>query len=272
METRTLETDRGDRVTYDAHGPVGERRAVVFVAGAGPYRAIDPATTACAEALAARGVPALVHDRVGRAESPADGPIDLDREAGPGGALAALVAAAGGDAVLCGHSSGGAIALYAATEGGVPVAGLALFEAPLDPTATGVGPWTLEVERFLDAGEDAEALTHYLRDLPPELVGGLRDSPVWPVWVANAPALRVDAQALRWAYSAPYDVQLGDRLGQMAVPVVAAYGTSTFPEMPLAAEAVAAAVPGARAVEVAGANHTWDPGAMADLLAELAAG
>lgn len=269
METTTLETGRGDRVTYDAHGPVGEGRAVVFVAGAGPYRAMDPATTACAEALAARGVPAVVHDRLGRADSPAEGPIDLDREAGPGGAVAALVAAVGGDAVLCGHSSGAAISLYAATEGGVPVSGLALFEAPLDPAVTGVGPWTVEVETFLDAGQHEEALDHYLRDMPPELVGWLRESPVWPAWVAHAPALRVDAQAMRWAFSAPYDVQFGARLAELGVPVRAAYGSDTFPEMPVAAEAVAAAVPGAVAVEVAGSNHTWDPDAMAELLAEL---
>jgi hypothetical protein len=95
-----------------------------------------------------------------------------------------------------------------------------------------------------------------LKDLPPELVGGLRTSPVWPAWVAHAPALRADAQALRWAFAAPYAEGFGQRLGELGVSVVAAHGTATFPEMPVAARAVADAVPGATVREVAGENHT----------------
>src|SRR5690625_6832566 len=45
-------TSAGDRVAYDRRG---EGPAVVFVAGAGPFRAIDPETSEVAELLAARG-------------------------------------------------------------------------------------------------------------------------------------------------------------------------------------------------------------------------
>src|SRR5688572_18345727 len=93
-------TSRGDRVVYDRYG---SGPAVLFVSGAGPYRAIDPVTTATAERVAAHGLTAVVHDRVGRGESRVAGRIGLDRELD---AITALLDAAGGSAVLVGHSSG----------------------------------------------------------------------------------------------------------------------------------------------------------------------
>jgi hypothetical protein len=46
-------------------------------------------------------------------------------------------------------------------------------------------------------------------------------------------------------------------------------GTSTLAEMTVSADAVVAAVPGAVRAEVAGADHTWEPEAMAARLAEF---
>ncbi|MGX5656392.1 alpha/beta hydrolase [Geodermatophilus nigrescens] len=128
-------TATGDRIGFDRRG---SGPAVVFIAGAGPFRAIDPQTTATAELLAGRGRTTVVHDRVGRGDSWRAGRVDLDDELA---AVAALVDAAGNRAVLCGHSSGCAIALRAAAEG-LPVDGLVLFEAPLDPRTPGVAEWT----------------------------------------------------------------------------------------------------------------------------------
>src|SRR5688500_13356415 len=113
--TSILTTARGDRVAYDRSG---DGPALVFVAGAGPYRAGDPSTTETAERAAERGITTIVFDRLGRGESPADGMLDLDRELE---AIAALIDVAGGRAVLCGHSSGGSIVLAAAVRG-LPVA------------------------------------------------------------------------------------------------------------------------------------------------------
>ena len=108
--------------------PVRERaRAWCSSPGAGPFRAVDPITTETAERAADFGVTTVVFDRLGRGESAAEGVLDLDRELA---AIAAAIDVAGGRAVLCGHSSGCSLALRAAAAG-LPVTGLALWEAPV---------------------------------------------------------------------------------------------------------------------------------------------
>jgi pimeloyl-ACP methyl ester carboxylesterase len=258
--SRTVTTTRGDSVAFDRHPAAGEGEgpAVVFVAGAGPFRAIDPQTTETAELLAGRGITTVVHDRVGRADSHRPGRVDLEDELA---AVAAMIGVAGGRAVLCGHSSGAAIALRAAAAG-LPVAGLVLFEAPLDPATTGVEQWTGELYRLLDAGDAAGAVTHYMKDIPLEVLDGLRDSPLWEPFVAHAESLRADAQALEWALSAPH----AELFGSLDVPTLVVVGHDTFDEMPAAAASLAAALPNARRAEVAGAQHSWEPAAMAGLV------
>lgn len=256
--TEYLTTSRGDTVGYDLRG---DGPAIVFVAGAGPLRAIDPQTTYTAEALADRGFTTVVHDRVGRADSFREGRVDLADDVA---ALRALVDVAGGRAALCGHSSGCAIALRAASEG-LPVDGLILFEAPLDPGAQGVPDWTGELYRLLDAGDRPGAVSHYMKDIPLEVLDGLRDSPLWAPFVAHAESLRSDAQALEWALSAPH-AQL---FGTLQVPTLLVVGEDTFDEMPAAAASLAAALPAATRGEVAGSQHTWEPLAMAALMADF---
>jgi hypothetical protein len=48
-------------------------------------------------------------------------------------------------------------------------------------------------------------------------------------------------------------------------------GRETVDEMPAAAASLAAALPAARRAEVAGAQHSWEPAAMADLVAGFVA-
>src|SRR5699024_8430308 len=102
-----VSTAAGDRITFDRYGPAGSP-GVLFISGAGPTRADDPTTTRSAELLGERGIQASVHDRVGRGDSAADGPIDLERELL---AIEALTQELGGPVVLTGHSSGCAIAM-----------------------------------------------------------------------------------------------------------------------------------------------------------------
>ena len=98
--TEFTTTRLGDRVAFDHRG---SGPALVFVAGAGPYREIDPWTTATAEAAAERGISTIVYDRLGRGESPATGRIDLARDLA---ALEALIEIGGGAARRCENSTG----------------------------------------------------------------------------------------------------------------------------------------------------------------------
>ncbi|WP_079574824.1 alpha/beta fold hydrolase [Krasilnikoviella flava] len=256
VTTATVTTGRGDRVTYDLRG---SGPAVVFVAGAGPYRAVDPVTTRTAELLAAQGVMTVVFDRLGRGDSPASGSLDLDRELD---AVAAVLDVAGGSAVLCGHSSGCAISLRAADRG-LLVVGLALWEAPLESSADETAAWAAEIERRIDAGDLEGATEHYMKDMPPEWLAGAKASPHWPAIAASVVSQRADAQALVWATRALAD----GGLGALDVPLLAMTGTRTFPRMPEAARSLADAVPDGTAETVDGADHSWEPEAMADRLA-----
>ncbi len=254
--TELITSSRGDRIAYDLRG---SGPALVFVAGAGPFRAIDPVTTETAERAAAAGLTTLVFDRLGRGESTAEGVLDLDRELD---AVRAVLDVVGGSAVLCGHSSGCAISLRAA-QAGLPVTGLVLWEAPLAQPAAATREWAAEIERRMDAEDFAGATEHFMKDMPPEWLAGVQASPEWAMIAAGVVSQRADAQALAWAQSA-----LESRDLPVRVPVLAAYGTSTFPEMPTAAALIADVIAGTEVKELPGAGHTWDPAPMA---AELVA-
>ena len=205
----------------------------------------------------------LVFDRLGRGESSAEGRLDLDRELA---AIGALLEKVGGRAVLVGHSSGCSIALAAAARG-LAVDGLALWEAPLGGTDGGAQAWSDEVERRIDSGDLEGALEHYMKDMPPEWLAGAKASPHYQQMVAQVVTYRADGQSLAWAESAP----LAQLLAPVKIPVLAMYGTQTFPEMPRAAAAIAAAAPNGTEKQLPGAQHSWEPGPMASELVAFTA-
>lgn len=254
-----LTTRFGDRVGFDHRG---SGPALIFVAGAGPFRAIDPWTTATAEAAAELGISTLVYDRVGRGESQSAvvGRIGLDRELV---AIEALIEIAGGSAVLCGHSSGCTISL-AAARAGLPVDGLALWEAPIGGIAGGAGPWAAEVDRRIAAGDLEGALAHYMKDMPPEWLDELRASPMYEAAVEQVVSYGPDGESLAWAESAPLDEMVGD----IDVPIRVYAGDRSFDDILAAADALIAAMPSSRFRRMPGADHMWESAPMA---AELAA-
>ena len=245
----------GDTVAYDLRG---DGPAVVFVAGAGPYRATDPWTTETAERAAESGLTTVVYDRPGRGESPAEGRLGLDRELA---VLAALIDRVGGRAVLCGHSSGCWISAYAATQG-LPVAGLMLWEAPVGAPGGATAEWIGDYERHLEDGDLDAALAAYMRYMPPEWLEGARRSPAYAATLAGVPSMRADGEAMVWSQSAPM-AELLAGLADRRLPIEIVYGEQTFPEMLVSADAVCAAVPTATQRSLPGANHMWVVEAMA---------
>lgn len=254
--SRFATTTLHDQVAYDLRG---SGPSVIFVAGAGPWRDIDPITTATAENLAAQGFTTIVYDRLGRGASPAEGPLTLARELA---AIAALIEAAGGSALLCGHSSGCSLALLAAAKG-MNITGLALWEAPLSPPDSGAQELADDLRELLAAGQRERALDLYMRDMPPEILEVVK---AIPAMITQADSLQPDADSLAWAESAP----LSELLRPIRVPVLALIGTTSYDEVMVpAAEAIVAAIPGAKWMRVPGAEHEWEPVSMADTLADF---
>ena len=251
-----LTTALNDRVAFDRRGT---GLAVIFVAGAGPWREVDHVTTRTAELLAEKGFTTLVYDRVGRGESSRGGTVTIERELA---AIASLVNEVGGSAVLCGHSSGCSLSLFAAANG-LPVAGLALWEAPLAPPDSGASELADELRALLATGHRDSALDLYMRDMPPEILEIVRGI---PAMVDQADSLQPDADSLAWAESAPH-AQL---FASIRVPVLAMVGTSSYDEIMVpAAESIVAAIVGAEWTRIPGAEHEWEPAAMADALADF---
>ncbi|GAA3209621.1 alpha/beta hydrolase [Microbacterium terregens] len=249
----------GDQVAVDLYGPGGAPGAL-FVQGAGLERSEDPLPTETARIIAELGYQASVHDRVGRGDSFASGPISIDRE------IAAITAIADrlvGPVILVGHSSGCALAILAANE--IPnLAGLVLFEAPLGQFPGGAPRWWQAVRTHIDRGELRDAVESYMVDMPEEWLEELQRSPAYPQighsWIPDGTALAaVEAEGPE-AY-----------LGKLAVPVLAVTGTETFPGMVNAAAMISDAAPEGSAEQVRGAWHSWDAATMAQRLVRLLA-
>ena len=252
-------TTLGDRVAVDLHGPSGAPGAL-FIQGAGLGRSDDPVPTETARRIAELGYQASVHDRVGRGDSDAPGPISIDREIA---AIRAISDRLGGPVVLVGHSSGCALAILAAAEV-TNLAGLVLFEAPLGQFPGGATRWWRAVRAHIDAGELTDAVETYMVDMPEEWLDELQRSPAYPQivhsWIP-------DGTALAAVEGHGPDVYLGG----LEVPVLAVTGTSTFPGMNRAASQISSATPHGAVEEVAGEWHSWESAAMARRIVELLA-
>lgn len=167
--------------------------------------------------------------------------------------------------MLVGHSSGCSIAL-AAADAGLPVAALALWEAPIGQFAGGAAQFEADFLRHLDAGDHEAAQREYMRDMPPEFLEGAMRDPAWPQIALGSRSYRADARSLAWAEELP----ASERFARITVPVLVTVGEQTFPGMLETAEALAAAIPGATLRVMPGAMHEWEPAPMAAAIAALA--
>src|ERR671921_2042883 len=115
----------GTPIAYDR---LGDGPSVILVCGAMCDRALMRPT---AEELA-KHFTVFNYDRRGRGGSADTQPYAIEREIED---IGALVAQAGGEASVYGHSSGAGLVLHAAAAG-LPIAKLALHDPPTPPMAT----------------------------------------------------------------------------------------------------------------------------------------
>lgn len=219
-----------------------------------------------ATALAERGFRAVTYDRRARGDSGderGETPVDPAREVDD---LAAVVAAAGDDAALLGHSSGAVLALLAASRG-VDARHLFLSEPPFHFGVDDPAPDVVDrLQSAVDEGREADAVVLFQREgvgLPDAMIEQIRQSPLFATLVPLAQSTVYDATLTR-DLSTPTPEMLA-----VTAPVTILCGQQTFPFLSVAAERLAAAMPAAELLVMPeSVMHRLDADAAARVVAE----
>ena len=250
----------GTAIAYDR---LGTGAPLILVSGATADRRAD---VQLAEALA-ETFTVYNYDRRGRGDSTDTLPFAVEREIED---IAALLDVAtrdsahdgGGAAAVVGFSSGAALAARAAAV--LPVRALVMWEPPFMTDDAGLArakDYTETLTAKLDAEDHDGALVTFLRyvGLPDEAIAGSRESPFWAAGVRVAPTLAYDNAAMGGDSVVPVDV-----FGRIAVPTLVLAGGASPAFLPAAAQAVAAAIPGAQSGVLEGQVHNVDAAVLSD--------
>jgi pimeloyl-ACP methyl ester carboxylesterase len=194
-------------------------------------------------------------DRRGRGDSGDTQPYAVERETED---LAAVIAAGGG-AVVYGHSSGAILSIEAALRG-VDIARLAVYEPPY---LAGNTEAMAGVQPALDAGDPSLAALTFVKGTGMENTDGLTQSPWWPGMVALAPTLLYDL-----ALTGDGDVPTA-RLERLTIPVLAMDGAASPEWAANSAHAIQSAVPHAVRRTIQGQDHNVAADSLAPVLIEF---
>ena len=183
----------GTRIAYERDG---EGSPVVVIGGI----FCDRQRTADLAGHLAEWFSVVNYDRRGRGESGDTRPYAVAREIDD---LAALIDAAGGSAMVYGHSSGAGLALHAAAAG-LPITRLVLHEPPYGPDDAGsrssARALAERVRAAIEADREGDAIAHFF-----DALGLDRDI---------VAALRANPAMLAVARTMPYDFEvMGDFTG-----------------------------------------------------------
>lgn len=251
----------GTDLAYDV---AGSGPPIVLVAGAFNTRS----TTAPLAALLERRLTVFNLDRRGRGDSGDTPPYAVEREVED---LAAVIAAAGGEASIFGYSSGAVLALEAAASG-LAIMRLALYEPPFlldDSRPRPRADLGQSVAALVSAGRRGEAVELYQTEgigMPAEVVVQLRDAPFRPGLEAIAHTLPYDA-AITGDLSLPTE-----RLASISTPALVLAGADSAPFMRDGARAAADALPHGRLHVLPGQTHHIDPAVTGPVVEEFVLG
>jgi pimeloyl-ACP methyl ester carboxylesterase len=174
--------------------------------------------------------------------------------------LAAVIDAAGGEAMVYGMSSGAVLALRAALAG-LPITHLALFEPPFTGSVPDAPTKPADYSTRLAKAAPVEALELFLTEamhMPAEALHGMRQAPMWPALVALAPTLTYDDTVMGDATIPP--------VAALTTPVTVLTGGASPSWLKQAGEELARRLPNASVRELPNQTHDVDPVVLADAL------
>jgi pimeloyl-ACP methyl ester carboxylesterase len=245
----------GTRIAFERSGT---GPALIAVDAAGSYRGFRPFPVPVD--LLAGHFTVYVYDRRGRGASTDTPPYAIEREVDD---LAALIAEAGGSALVYAFSSGGLLALHAAARG-LAIPRLALFEPPIEPTPAPAGEtdFTVELAELVASGRRREAVEFFHRGIGvPDEVMDQMTPPVWAALEAVAPTL-------------VYDCRLSDAMSlqvlrSVTVPTLVLDSQGSSDSITGSAATVADALPNSTHRHLAGAWHGVPGETLAPALTEF---
>jgi pimeloyl-ACP methyl ester carboxylesterase len=264
----TVTSKDGTTIAYDR---VGAGPALIVVAGATQFRAFDPNMAVLADLLKDRFT-VVTYDRRGRGESGNTLPFSPQREIED---VAALISGpAGGRSSLLGFSSGSVVALEAAAAG-LPVDNVIMYEPPFVLPGSGFPApppdYVETLNRMAAAGEVDGPPTYFMQGvgMPPEAIEGAKRSSMWPIMQSIGPTIAYDGQFMFDAYYTAG--KFPERWQKATMPVLVLNGGKSFPFMPMAADAVAKALPNASRRTLPDQDHGPKPDVLAPVVADFLA-
>jgi pimeloyl-ACP methyl ester carboxylesterase len=267
MTSKTVTSKDGTTISYTA---TGKGPALIVVTGATQFRAFDSSLAVLADLLKDRFT-VVTYDRRGRGESTDTLPFSTKREIED---IEALLAANGGRGSLVGYSSGSVVALEAAVAG-LPIDKVIMYEPPFVVAGSGFPPpaadYVEALDRMTASGDRDAAPAYFMQNvgMPPQAIEGAKRSPMWPIMQSIGPTIAYDG---RFMFEAYYTAgKFPDRWKALKTPVLVVNGDASFPFMPSAADAVAAAIPNASRKVLAGQGHGPTPDVFAPVIAEFVA-
>ncbi len=258
----------GTQIAYDVQGT---GPAIILVDGALCYRGFGP-MPGLAKLLEPHFT-VYTYDRRGRGDSGNTQSDPSQIVACEVEDIAALIRQAGGSAYLFGASSGAALAMEAALRlGESQVKKLAMYEAPFNSDPGAPQAWRAYRQKLNDLlaenrRGDMAALFMQFVGTPADMVNGMRQSPMWPMFEAVAPTLLNDAADLGEDRSVPVQ-----RAASITVPALVMNGGESrtiAPFMVDTAQALAKDMPKGQYRELPGQRHDVDVAVLAPVLVEL---
>lgn len=255
--------------TKIAFEKVGSGPAVILVNGAMSYRRAFDTTLQDLAELLGEHFTVYDYDRRGRGESGDTEPFTKVREIED---IQALIEDAGGEAMLVGFSSGGAVTLEttAVTPG---VTKAFVYEVPfiVDNSRQPLADYEGHTTKLVAGGKLDELIEYFITavaGIPAEFVGGIKqDQVMWARMRAIAPTIPHDA-AFMSEFMKGKPLPAG-YWAKVKVPVLVGYGGASPAWLRNAAEALAEALPTASRVTFEGQTHSFDPKVLAPVIIEF---
>ena len=253
--------------TTIAYEKSGAGPAVILVDGALGYRSFSPLGELAK--LLSPHFTVYTYDRRGRGESSNGKPFAVEREIED---IEALIQEAGGSAFVFGTSSGACLALEAAIKLGARIRRLAMYEAPYNSDIAAQKEWRdyrKQLAEALAADRRGDAVVLFMKFVgtPAEMIDGMRNSSMWPMFEAVAPTLEYDAAELGEDRSAP--TKRAAKINIPALVMDSGANLTMMPFMHASATALAKAIPHAQHRVLEGQRHDVDINVLAPVLTEF---